>query len=191
MENFYEQLENLLSTHKKIQVYPVIYGLYEWKYLEPGHYLLLENLENTVFVRSIYTNDKIEKDLNILNKYGKFISPRNTNSSTVVKALKKMDTERIDGVCLIMCDDTLMFVESYTCFCARTQFVSWILEIMPLFESIEDFQDLVEASNSDNIQFATKYMYYILNHYKNDMDEKTWKHFLLVNLNHEKKNYLI
>lgn len=191
MENFYKHTENILSTYDEIHVFPVIYGIYEWKYLENETYLLVENSGTTVFVRSIYTNGKIEKDLNILNKHGKFVAPRRTSSSNIVKALKKMDTERIDGVCLLLCDDTLIFSESYMCFCARTQFVSWMLETIPTCDTLENIQCLVEASDSNNIQFATKYFYYILNYFTNHIDEETWKQFLTMNLNREKKNYLI
>lgn len=173
---YYDRLLTDLQKYKKIEVFPVLYGLYEWTYYDTDHFLLREICDKSVYERAV-----VDKECNVQSKrLSNYVAPRKTEPSTIIKALQKMDDgQRIDGVCLLICDEHLIILESYTCYSAKTQFIKWLENIVPMCAMIEDLQLYVDMPNTDvkSFLFAHKYLFYALN-LINVNNLENWKFFL-------------
>ena len=148
-------------------VFPVIRGVFTWEHFDDAE-LLFEISNHQKIVRGGY-RENILMSNEELSKYGKFVNPRKCTKEKLVSALHKMDTDSIDGCCLIQYDNILELVPSSNCLNACIQFKHWLLELCESCNCIEDVEHNIKYLHNDDIEmhyFCSKHFLYVISSLK-------------------------
>lgn len=188
-ENYYQCLFKHLDNYT-LYVYPILLGTYFWEFVDNSTILLYEYCDGNKHLRCGFTNNVMLSD-NELSKYGKFVLPRVCNSATIMKALKKLDENSINGCCIVKYSNSIEILPSFKCWITYIEFKNWLLNIALKCESFDNLHDIVENANLDNIDihhFVCKHFLYILYKLRDFNGETDLLQHLINFLKDEKKN---
>ena len=161
MDNYYEELYDFLKQKNKIYAYPVLNGVYFWE-----NDTFFEMSKHKKHVRAFVDEHGIVLSLDASKtKYKDFVMPRLCNVDIIIGVLKKM--EHVNGTLMLRADDELVFVNSFTCFTALSQFSLWVQSSFEKNNTWDNFLNntLLTTGDEELDCFVFKNIYYFVSSY--------------------------
>ena len=159
MDEYYRDLYQFLNEKKSIFAYPLLQGIFCW---ENDTFYEISN--NHKYHRAFIQNGYLLSLKESQKKCASFVMPRECSASKVLSVLKKI--EQVNGTMLVRLDDNLIFLNSYTCCSALSQFSNWIHNAYERYETWDDFLNntLFKTDDEEMDFFVFKNVYYFVSH---------------------------
>lgn len=159
MDEYYDDLYRFLSKQKSIFAYPLLHGIFFWE-----NDTLYEMSNNDKYPRAFIQGGFLLSIKESKKKCASFVMPRECSASKILDVLKKI--EQVNGTMLVRLNDDLIFLNSYTCYLALSQFSNWICHAHERYKTWDDFLNntLIKTDDEEMNCFVFKNVYYFVSY---------------------------